>query len=87
MERKEFYVSSNVKKIITSISLVSYSIYLIHLDIFSFAYNKFEVKNLFETLVLTLILIFIVFILSFCMYSIIEVPFLRFREKITKNMK
>lgn len=55
-EMYEFRLSEKIKKIVTFISLTSYSVYLIHLELLTFISNKFPTKNIFETTILAIFL-------------------------------
>lgn len=83
-EMYEFRLSEKIKKIVTFISLTSYSVYLIHLELLTFISNKFPTKNIFETIILAIFSIIIIYVFSYLLYKFIEQPFLEIRNKITE---
>lgn len=72
-------------KIITFISLTSYSTYLIHYGILK---NLIKLKEFFPNYILLWILsIFSIYLISWILYKYLELPIIHFRNKITSKNK
>ena len=83
-EMYEFQLSGKSKEIVTFISLTSYSVYLVHLELLSFILKKFPTRNIFETIISAILSLITIYIFSYLLYKFIEQPFLRLRNKITE---
>lgn len=77
-----------VKKTIVSISVTSYSIYLIHYSLLlNILKHNLIPKTKFMTLAVFVIYLFLVFSLSFLLYKYFEYPTMQFRESIARRLK
>jgi peptidoglycan/LPS O-acetylase OafA/YrhL len=81
-----------IAKVIEFISVTSYSVYLIHFDIYiyySSIYNKmiekFHMYSFLTNLVLSILSQVAVYFLAFAIYKFFEIPILSMRDRITSN--
>ena len=67
---------------ITSISLISYGLYLIHSSIFVIFFNIFKVENFYFSILVSIFFFVFTFVVSYLLYKFYEFPFMRLRVRI-----
>lgn len=85
--------NKNIRNFFTIISLISYSLYLLHHDIiWQIIYNTYAPHTVFALIIVIIFYILLTFILSFITYLLIELPFILLRDielkvLLSKNIK
>lgn len=79
----------NIKKVflkyVTTTSLISYALYLVHLQIFLIIVNILDVSSLAASILLGFLALFLSTAFSLVLYRYYELPIMKFRDKITSN--
>jgi len=70
-------------KFIYFVSVTSYSVYLVHYELFVFVRPYIMMYGVLTKLLLLAVLIIITYVISFIIYKYYESPFLRLRDKLT----
>ena len=86
-EQLDFNINKILYKIITSISLISYSIYLIHMEVLNIIIKWNDGLKIQKSIGLCILALIFVFLCSYISYQIIEYPFMKFRNRLTLNKK
>lgn len=76
-------IKNTYSKYITTISLTSYALYLVHLQIFLIFANFFTPSHIVTSAMFGFLAIVLTFGFSFALYRYYELPIMKFRDKIT----